>query len=213
MFGGLLFDYLAVRNAIEKSGLVHQFKNNDTVVHNCEQNLKILLVDNRTLRQKLVRQKNTSICCIGFWMRKFEINVEKYFKIAKNTTKETRLRLLHFKILHNIYPTGILLHKMKIRETNKCVFCNETDFLEHFFFLCQSLIAFWKRVEHIIHEVLNIKVTITAPIALFGLTKDNTRVSVECIQRANHILLIAKICIRKMKYGKIKYKYIDFDRE
>ncbi|XP_076468368.1 uncharacterized protein LOC143299124 [Babylonia areolata] len=37
---------------------------------------------------------------------------------------ETRLKEVQWKILHNIYPTSILLHKMEIMENNKCSICD-----------------------------------------------------------------------------------------
>ena len=40
-----------------------------------------------------------------------ELN-ENYWEVAIRCTRETRLRVLHRKILHNIYPTNILLRKM-----------------------------------------------------------------------------------------------------
>ena len=41
----------------------------------------------------------------------------------EKTTKETRLRVLKWKIFHDIYPTNIMLNRMNIRESDKCTFC------------------------------------------------------------------------------------------
>ena len=46
--------------------------------------------------------KNTTVCSIGFWKRKYNIDIQNYFVTATTASKESRLRLLHFKILHNI---------------------------------------------------------------------------------------------------------------
>ena len=62
-------------------------------------------------------------------------------------SKESRLRLLYFKILNNIYPTNILLSKMKIKTSDKCEYCKTHDLIEHFFFHCKRLEGFWKCVE------------------------------------------------------------------
>ena len=57
----------------------------------------------------------------------------KLEKTIKKCTKESRLQLLHWIILHDIYPTSILLHKIGICSSNKCLFCGEVDYLELFF--------------------------------------------------------------------------------
>ena len=43
--------------------------------------------------------------------------MDKYiWSLPALVTKETRLRVLHWKLLHNIFPTNILLCKMKVRD-------------------------------------------------------------------------------------------------
>ena len=53
--------------------------------------------------------------------------------LSYKCTQETRLRVLQWKILHNIYPTYMLLSKMKVKENSKCSYCTDTvDVIEHF---------------------------------------------------------------------------------
>ena len=50
-------------------------------------------------------------------------------------TKETRLQVLQWKRLHNIYPTNTLLCKMKVKDDQMCSCCYDVvDYIEHFFF-------------------------------------------------------------------------------
>ena len=74
----------------------------------------------RDLRQHiLVNRKSPEPCAKGFWDSKFSVDLDKnHWSIAFRATKEKRLRVLHFKILHNLYPTNILLCKMKVKENN-----------------------------------------------------------------------------------------------
>jgi hypothetical protein len=83
------------------------------------------------------------------WQTKLNVELEgAHWTIARHTTKETRLRELHWKILHNIYPTNILLQKMKIKQTDLCEYCKtNVDYTEHFFFECDHLKPFWKVTE------------------------------------------------------------------
>ena len=56
-------------------------------------------------------------CANGFWHRKFGTEIDKHiWSLPSLVTKETRLRVLQWKLLHNIYPTNILLCKMKVRD-------------------------------------------------------------------------------------------------
>ena len=55
--------------------------------------------------------------------------------------------VLHWKILHNIYPTNIL-HRMGISENRNCKFCtDEIDYIEYFFWSCGKINLTWKKVE------------------------------------------------------------------
>ena len=100
------------------------------------------------------------------------MNIEEYFSIAHESTKETRLRLLHFKFIHNIYPTNILLSKMGIMPSNKCIWCSEIDCIEYAFFKCTKLEKFWKSVQQLILAKHGSKhIGINEKIALFGVTK------------------------------------------
>ena len=85
---------------------------------------------------------------LQLWKNKFNIDIEsEHWLTAINATKETRLRTLHWKIMHNIYPTNILLSKMKIKETENGEWCDCQDFPEHFFEECKKIKHLWKEIE------------------------------------------------------------------
>eukprot|EP00916_Digyalum_oweni_P026945 GHVL01044226.1.p1 GENE.GHVL01044226.1~~GHVL01044226.1.p1 ORF type:complete len:160 (+),score=26.57 GHVL01044226.1:420-899(+) len=89
----------------------------------------------KEIRKILVGKQYSPPCSEGFWRRKlgFEID-EKNWNLAATVTSEVRLRVLHWKILQNIYPTNILLCKMKVKADKNCTYCeDELDVLEHFF--------------------------------------------------------------------------------
>ena len=46
---------------------------------------------------------NYEICAVRFWKRKSNLNSEDYFTLASECTKDTRLLLLHFTFVYNIY--------------------------------------------------------------------------------------------------------------
>ena len=164
----------------------------------------IFKLSNKAIRETLINRRNTTVCSVGFWNRKYDTYILNYFGIAITASKESRLRLLHFKIFHNIYPTNILLYKMKIKATNKCEYCKTFDFIEHFFFHCQKLQGYWKHVETVIFSKVNEKIVIKEKVALFGvLSSDLFEVKDKCIDNINMSLLVAKMCISKAKYRKL----------
>ena len=66
-------------------------------------------------------------------------------------TKKTRLQVLKWKLLHNIYPTNLSLCKMKVRDDQMCSYCHDVvDFIGHFFFDCPPIQKFWKYIEQYI---------------------------------------------------------------
>lgn len=42
-------------------------------------------------------------------------------------TRETKLQSLHYKIIHRIFPCGSFLHRVRIRDSEWCAFCDATD--------------------------------------------------------------------------------------
>jgi len=159
----------------------------------------------KDFRLCIVDAKYTTPCATRFWLNKFNTVVnDKTWKIAYNATKESRLRELQWKILHNIYPTNILLLKIGEAQNNRCSLCNtEVDYIEHFFFECQKICTLWSHITEIICRNLSLKINLTAEIVLLGLqngiefnlTKTQTKY-------VNHLILVGKMCISKFRYGK-----------
>ena len=135
-------------------------------------------------------------CAKGFWSRKFGLEIDEHiWSIPSLVAKETRLRVLHWKILHDIYPTNILLCKMKVRDDQMCSYCNDVvDYIEHFFFDCPTIKTFWNYIEQYILITFDIQTHLTVVDVLFGIKQHNYgKVKNKLI---NHVILIAKMCIR-----------------
>lgn len=211
-YGGIRMDYNAVYNSIINSTLppLEFVDQNIIETDNFPAELN---QDNKTVRNIILESEKVSICGIKFWQRKYNIDITPFFSIVQTASKESRLRLLHFKILHNIYPTNILLHKMKIKETNLCEKCGLVDFIEHVFFQCPNINSFWKMVENNIEQLTREKISITEKMALFGVTGNEVKTNTKNINIINHLLLIGKVCISKVKYGTIKDINIVWSRE
>lgn len=148
----------------------------------------------KMLRQQENDNEKTKTCAEGFWLRKFNVVIDKSIWLtAHSATKETRLRELHWKIIHNIYPTNILLQKMKVTDDNKCSICrDEIDYLEHFFFFCPPVKQFWLSIERFLQTMFGIRTELSVCDVLFGIANLNLDGKNEIM---NHIILIGKMCI------------------
>ena len=73
----------------------------------------------KDFRRFMTTNSFTEPCTNRFWLNKYNISVDNnIWKLSWKTTQEVRLRELQWKILHNIYPTNILLEKMGLSTNN-----------------------------------------------------------------------------------------------
>ena len=145
----------------------------------------------KDFRKALIFMHDSVPCAKGFWSRKFGLEIhERIWSIPSLVTKETRLRVLQWKILHNIYPTNILLCKMKVRDDRMCSYCNDVvDYIQHFTFDCPTIKKFWNYTEQYILITFDIQTHLTVVDVLFGI-KQHIYGKVKT-KRINHVILIA----------------------
>ena len=130
--GSLQFEYNTLVSAIPESWKIVMNNNNNNIEVIFPREIDTELgplskLSNKMIRSFFDKQKNHDICAANFWKHKLNVNIQDIFSIAHECTKETRLRLLQFKFIHNIYPTNILLNKMGLVTTNNYVWCSELD--------------------------------------------------------------------------------------
>lgn len=197
-YPGLILDYLAVRNAVTKV-YNHTYFENMNFISICVTSFGNL--ENKDIRNIIVGNKEHSPKCRQLWINRLNIDISPYYYITHLATKEGRLRALQFKIIHGIYPTNILLNKMGIKPSNVCVKCNVLDTLSHFYFDCNALTDLWKHVEIFLNLIVRTRVKIKAINALFGLRTEDVISTLDALNEANHLILIAKLSISKFKYS------------
>ena len=115
---------------------------------------------------------------------------------------ETKLLELQWKILHSIYPTGLLLKKMNIKDNDYCEFCGELDTLIHFFVNCSYVSQVWVQAENIIPCFIGRKFVFTDKIKLIGITQNEVSFQKEQRIYINLINLIVKKTIPNYKQSK-----------
>ncbi len=195
----LLLQYNVVVNAVPQA-----WKNvTDQMVLNVSPTFggcNISVLTSAKVRKLLVKLKWKQPCSINFWANKYlDMQLDsKLWNLAFATVKESRLRVLQFKILHNIYPTRILLAKMGITENNRCPHCNEIEYIEHFFFSCQISRLLWSHIEAKLDSDYGIYIQFEEKSILFGVVEGYNSMMRKLI---NTHILIGKLCISKFKYG------------
>ena len=162
---------------------------------------------NRSLRCIIGGYSLENVCGRNFWLRKRGINVSAHYCIANESTKESKLRLLHFKMLHNIYPSNVQLYKMKIKQSEMCEYCGDVDYVEHLFIHCPRLGGFWRTVENEIYNRINKTIKLTDNTILFGILGREMGLSRCQTQVANHIILVAKMAIGKARAASLHNKH------
>ncbi len=95
------------------------------------------------------------------WNRIFNLDEKQWSNIYKhifNTTKNSDLLWFQFRINHSILPTGEILHKIGLSQTNVCTFCKtDIESLQHVFWECQKT---KNLLQDFINEMQGVEITL-----------------------------------------------------
>ncbi len=189
----LLFQYNALKIALSKS-TVHDEERAHTV-----DGIEVENVTKTVLRNVLMKTTGHEDIKQTYWENKFHqhFDWDKVYSISFVIMQDSRARELQWKILQAIYPTKVLLCRMKIENSEKCNFCQAVDLIEHFLAECPYISTLWKKVESIISVRLQKKIELNTSQRMLGY----------CVQTfekhkwINRLIIVAKLCISKYKYG------------
>ena len=205
-----LMDYVTVKAAISKAMNLLQLS---VAAENKFKKIQITKLNRKKIFE-LLKQEETCQC-ETFWERKLnkKLHVDIWKNIFKDT-KEIKLQELQWKIVHNIFPTNIILNRMHIKETENCDFCGEKEFTEHLFFNCKRVEWFWKEISTLLSLKLKKKIRLTEYSVLLGIELDDNSDNLTQTQRRyiNEIIMIGKLAIIKSKALKCDLK-ITFEKE
>ena len=78
-----------------------------------------------------------------------ENNVQKVYLLPFKITKEVKIIMFQFKIIHNILPTQMSLYRDGFSENDRCPLCkNEIQTLNHLLATCIKTTSFWKTFQN-----------------------------------------------------------------
>ena len=100
-------------------------------------------------------------------------------------------------------PHWHVVKKMNIKQTDLCEYCGEIDNIQHFFYDCPSVKSLWQEIERHIEVITKRYIHLSARNIIVGLDSE-VNSQIKTLKIINLIILIGKITISKVKYGKHK---------
>ena len=92
-----------------------------------------------------------------------------FWKTSK--ISDINLKWFQTKILHRCLGNNVLLKQMKIIDSDQCIFCQDgTDTIEHMFWECNEIHAFWNQLMDILNRkcINTVNVNVTKSLVLLG---------------------------------------------
>ena len=109
-------------------------------------------------------------------------------------TKEPYLQSFQYKILNRTLNCHYNLYKWKIAPSPTCIYCTQTDTIEHHLYYCNATISFWGEVSTWLYKINQIKLCFTVCEVIFGFCEASlTDESIEFV--FNYIILLGKLQI------------------
>lgn len=110
-------------------------------------------------------------------------------------TRQTKLQTFHYKIIHRIFPSNSYLARVRIRDSDWCDYCDETDSISHHLFSCAKVRPFWASLSKWFRQAVDLYLDqISTKEYIFGLPKGARHRKV-----INAILLEVKFYIHRQK--------------
>ncbi|KAK2833784.1 hypothetical protein Q5P01_017673 [Channa striata] len=165
---------------------------------------------NKHIRKYLYSKRKISPRGKCFWGSHFtHVHWEKSWTLPHKFVINNKIREVHFKILHNIYPTNSnISHFVNIGTA--CEFCkSEKEDIKHLFFECCHTKLFWRKME----LYFATKTTHTIKLELKAIILDYMNNNQEIQYIVNLFILIGKFHIHKSKFSKTLPSFESFNIE
>jgi len=98
--------------------------------------------------------------------------ISTIYSIPFKVTKDIRLAIFQFKILHHILPTNATLFRDKIIQHDKCHLCDQKQTLNHLFVSCPDVLTFWQSFSRWWNVKNDDFIDLTDETIIYGFTND-----------------------------------------
>ena len=131
---------------------------------------------------------------------------QKIYSLPFIVTKEIKLSVFQYKIIHNILYTNYILYKMKKVEDPLCPFCTNIDqTVTHLFLSCPIAISFWSDFSTWYQSFSQKNISLSNNEILYGVLNDSSSCST-----LNHLILIGKYFLYCKALNNVKFQFADF---
>ena len=139
-----------------------------------------------------------------------DINWKYIYQIPYIVCRDTEIQSLQYKIINRFFPCNYAVSKWYVEASDKCNHCQNTDFLEHFFYLCPSLGVFWSSLSKWWLNNLQCTFKLKPEEVIFGICNENEDNVMDII---NYCILMAKYYIAQSRKKELEpnlYEYLRF---
>ena len=131
---------------------------------------------------------------------------EYFYKSNFQCTIDSKLRSFQYKVLLRAIPTNKYLLQCKLKDSDKCYFCNQTtESLEHLLWFCPQVQTFWDKFRCLFNPRTFPNNSMTAKSVLLGYRGNEDRI-------INHMFNLAKYYIFMTKCRETKLDFEQFKR-
>ena len=133
-------------------------------------------------------------------------NLSKIYLLPFKVTKEVKLAIFQYKIIHNILATNSILYKMKKVASPSCPFCpSDSQTIRHLFISCTQASSFWNKFQNWYLIVSNANLLLSELDVLFGITRPSKN-----FLALNHLIILGKYFLYVNALNNIKHDFNDF---
>ena len=131
---------------------------------------------------------------------------QKIYSLPFRVTKEIKLTIFQYKIIHNFLYTNYILYKMKKVENPHCPFCINVDqTVSHLFVSCPCASSFWAEFTEWYQSISNKTLNLSKNEVIYGVLNDWSSCST-----LNHLIIIAKYFLYCKALDSIKFQFADY---
>ena len=169
----------------------------NTLINNTAKDIK--LINSKQIYLKLISDKIIPPSAINRWIEIYPFlelcDWKNFFLLPYKITKEPFLQSFQYKVLNRFTNNNDKLYTLKIKQTNKCEYCNEIDTLEHHFFWCGYSGQFWRKIQKWSKDNLDTSMDFTVCEILFGICINNN----DSFNIINFLILLGKHFINRSR--------------
>ncbi len=117
------------------------------------------------------------------------------FILARKMTKESKLQVLQYKVLHQIIPTQQYLYRRKVVQSPFCQSCHDIlDTTQHMLLECPQVQNIWKQLKTLFEQKEQFEISIDKYTVIFGCKSSNSK-----IQKWNYLALLVKFYVTRCR--------------